>query len=145
MSTSIARQNPGFTLLEMMITLCIAGVIATFAVPAYTQHLARGHRMDAVAALYRAAQQVETMRSVSGENMTKLPAGSDQAPLQGTATYMLSMLAATDINGGYAIEATPASIDECGVFTLDATGARSNRSGAEKLTPLKVAACWGSR
>jgi type IV pilus assembly protein PilE len=136
-------STKGFTLLELMITLGVAAIIATFAMPAYRQHLAKGHRLDAVAALYRAAQFIESARTVSGtESATRLPVGFDQAPAHGTAIYLLRMLGESDANGGYSIEAEPVSAgDACGVFSLDATGVRSNRL-AEKLTPPKVAACW---
>ncbi len=39
-----------------MITLGVAAIIATFAMPVYREQVARGHRLDAVTALYRAAQ-----------------------------------------------------------------------------------------
>lgn len=144
MNVQSGKVEHGFTLLEVMIALGGAAVIATFAVPTYTQHVARGCRMDAVAALYRAAQWVESARSVNGEYATKLPAGSDQTPSNGAATYTLTLFGETDTNGGYTIEAAPSAEDECGIFTLDATGAHSNRA-AEKFTPLKIAACWGSK
>lgn len=136
----------GFTLLETMITLGVAAVIALYAVSSYREHVARGHRLDAVSALYRAAQYVESGRTVAGgDAATALPAGFDQVPTNGTAIYTLKLRAESDTNGGYAIEAEPATpVDACGVFVLDATGLRSNRA-AEKLTPPKVAACWSGK
>ena len=41
---------------SMMITLGVAAIMATFAMPVYRQPVAKGHRLDAVTALYRAAQ-----------------------------------------------------------------------------------------
>ena len=136
----------GFTLLELMITLSVAAIIATFAMPIYTQQVAREHRLDAVAALYRAAQYAESARTVSSNDAApKLPTGVDQAPAIGPAIYVLRILGESEMNGGYSIEAQPVSGgDACGIFSLDATGVRSNRL-AEKLTPPKVAACWSGR
>jgi prepilin-type N-terminal cleavage/methylation domain-containing protein len=54
----------GFTLLELMITLGMAAIIATFAMPVYREQVRRGHRMDAVTVLYRAGQYVESARTV---------------------------------------------------------------------------------
>jgi len=136
----------GFTLLELMITLGVAAIIATFAMPVYREQVARGHRMDAVTALYRAAQYVESARTVSSNDAAvKLPLGFDQAPTSGTAVYVLRMLGESEQNGGYSIEAEPVDDkDACGIYSLDVTGVRSNRS-TEKLTPPKVAACWSGK
>jgi type IV pilus assembly protein PilE len=144
--TTANNFDEGFTLLELMITLGVAAIIATFAVPVYREQVARGHRLDAVTALYRAAQYVESARTVSSnDSAAKLPVGFDQAPALGTAVYVLLMLGESEQNGGYSIEAHPVdATDTCGIYSLDATGVRSNRS-AEKLTPPKVAACWSGK
>lgn len=146
MSTATSTFK-GFSLLELMITLGVAAVIAMFAMPVYQQQVAKGHRLDAVAALYRAAHYVESTRTVSGSDTAqKLPAGFDQSPASGMPIYVLRILGESEVNGGYSIEAEPVSAtnDACGTFSLDATGAKSNRA-AEKLTPPKVAACWSGK
>jgi len=129
-----------------MITLGVAAIIATFATPVFREQVARGHRLDAVTAIYRAAQYVESARTVSSSDVAaKLPSGFDQAPALGTAIYVLRMLGESEQNSGYTIEAQPISIgDACGIFSLDVTGVRSNQS-AETLTPPKVAACWSGK
>jgi type IV pilus assembly protein PilE len=136
----------GFTLLELMIALGVVAVIATFAMPSYRLHVAKGHRMDAAAALYRAAQYVENTRNMGGNDASlRLPTGFDQAPANGTPVYRLRLTGESESNGGYSIAADPVQPgDECGVFILDATGARANRLD-ETLTPPKVAACWGQK
>ena len=142
----------GFTLLELMIALGVAAIIATFAIPAYRTHVAKAHRVEAATALYRAAQFVETARVVQTAASTEgpsLPAGFDQAPANGETVYRLKLLAESSTNGGYAIEAEPLAPgpmqnDACGVFVIDATGARSNRTSAE-IGPSQTATCWGSR
>ncbi|WP_375508212.1 type IV pilin protein, partial [uncultured Caballeronia sp.] len=64
----------GFSLLELMITLGVAAIIAMFAMPVYQQQVMKGHRLDAGAAIYRAAQYVESARSASGNDAAlKLP------------------------------------------------------------------------
>lgn len=121
-----------FTLLELAIALAIAGVLAAFAIPSYRGQVARTHRVDAAAALYRAAQFVEATAPGSDQ---ELPAGFDQAPSSGPAIYNLRLLASDNTNGGYAIEAEPTAAgpmrgDACGTFVLEATGRRSNRGGS---------------
>lgn len=142
-----AYTPKGFSLLELMITLGVAAIIAMFAMPVYQQQMMKGHRLDAVAAIYRAAQYVESARSASGNDAAlKLPAGFDQAPATGAPFYVLRLLAESEMNGGYSIEAEPVSApnDACGIFAFDATGVKSNRA-LEKLTPPRVAACWSGK
>jgi type IV pilus assembly protein PilE len=129
-----------------MITLGVAAIIAVFAMPAYRVHMAKGHRIDAATALYRAAQYVESARSLgAGEAGAWLPAGFDQAPANGTPVYRLRLLAESETNGGYSLEAEPVQAgDACGIFSLDATGARPNRLD-EALAPSTVAAWWGQK
>jgi type IV pilus assembly protein PilE len=143
----MTQKCSGFTLLELMITLGAAAIIAMFAVPVYTEHMAKGRRLDAVSALYRAAQYVESAQTVANTDATsRLPSGFSQVPASGSPIYLLRLLGESEMNGGYSIEAEPvfARDDACGIFSLDATGVRSNRL-VEKLTPPKVAACWGGR
>lgn len=156
--TRTARiQMRAFTLLELMIALAIVAVIAAFAFPSYRSQIARSHRTEAAAAIYRAAQFVEMQRqtpdtttaATSGTSVITLPAGLDQAPQSGTAVYTLRVLPADESNGGYAIEANPVDTgpmrgDACGTFMLDATGRRANLSGSDATMP-GVDECWGSR
>jgi type IV pilus assembly protein PilE len=77
-----------------------------------------------------------------------LPPGLDQAPSFGVSIYHLRVLPADDANGGYSIEATPGESglmrdDACGIFTLDATGLRGNRS-MENGSPLASSGCWNT-
>ncbi|MDB5833634.1 MAG: hypothetical protein JWR14_3464 [Caballeronia sp.] len=129
--------DKGFTLLELMITLGVAAIIATFAMPVYREQVARGHRLDAVSALYRAAQYVERARTISSNDVAaKLPLGLDQAPALGTPIYVLRMLGESEQNGGHSIEAQPVDAnDACGIYSLDATGVRSNRSAKKSHRP----------
>ncbi|KLU27652.1 hypothetical protein EOS_03295 [Caballeronia mineralivorans PML1(12)] len=127
----------------------MAAIIATFAMPVYPQQVAKRHRLDAVTALYRAAQYAENARTASSDDAVfRLHSGFDQAPALGTAIYVLRMLGESEQNGGYSIEVEPAdAADACGIFSLGATGVRSNRlvEKPEKFTPPKVAACWSGK
>ncbi|PLZ00177.1 pilus assembly protein PilE [Burkholderia sp. WAC0059] len=141
----MSSDRNAFTLLELVIALAIAAVIAAFALPSYRGQIAHGYRADAVAALYRAAQFVDSRFP----DAAALPAGLDRAPESGTAVYRLRVLSGNDASGGYVIEARPMEDgpmrdDSCGVFTLDATGERGNQSAAGTGTP-PWAECWGIR
>ncbi|MDE1183418.1 type IV pilin protein [Paraburkholderia sp.] len=148
-----------FTLIELVIALAIAAILAAFAVPSYRTHVVHTHRVDAATALYRAAQFVEADTS-AGVSATQggasqnggvpvLPVGVDQAPSFGAAIYRLSILPADQTNGGYAVEARPSETgpmrdDACGVFILDATGLRTNR-GPDGNAAADNMNCWNAK
>jgi type IV pilus assembly protein PilE len=52
----------GLSLIEAMIALAVSAIIAGYAVPAYRQHHARAHRLNAALALRQAAQFIEGRR-----------------------------------------------------------------------------------
>jgi type IV pilus assembly protein PilE len=135
-------KNHAFTILELVIALAIAAILAAYAMPSYWAHMARGYRIEAVAAVYRAAQYAEANVSTAG--MT-LSGGFDQSPPAGAAVYRLRILPKDDSNGGYAVEAKPVDTgpmrdDPCGIYRLDATGAQTNRSFASNVP--SVSDCW---
>lgn len=55
----------GFTLIELALTLLVAGIIAAVAIPNYRNHVQRGRRTDAISALSIVMQAQERMRSNS--------------------------------------------------------------------------------
>jgi type IV pilus assembly protein PilE len=141
------RHATGFSMLELVLALAMAAVLAAYAVPAYVSHTARGHRMDAVLALHRAAQHAAVSAASAGP-APALPPGLDRSPAYGRVVYRLELISAEDRRGGYEISATPADDgpmrgDACGVFVLDGSGARSNRSPAGEGASLE--ACWSGR
>jgi type IV pilus assembly protein PilE len=140
------RGAGGFSILELVVALAIAAILATYAVPSYLGYLARGHRIQAAAALHRAALYIEANAIA---DVITLPSGFDQSPQYGVAVYRLRVVPGDEANSGYAVEASPVDTgpmrdDSCGTFILDAAGVRSNRTAASGKAP-EQAACWLAR
>jgi type IV pilus assembly protein PilE len=62
MHLAVRSRPHGFTLIELMVTVVIAGILAAVAYPAYTSHVMRSRRADATAALTAVVQAQERYR-----------------------------------------------------------------------------------
>ena len=57
-----STNQRGFTLIELMITLAVIGILAAIAYPSYQSAVRKSHRNDGTSALLEAAQRLEIHR-----------------------------------------------------------------------------------
>jgi type IV pilus assembly protein PilE len=130
------KRSKGFTLIELMIVVAIIAIVASIAVPSYSEYIMRSRRTEAKAALQQAAIWLEKAQTASGVYPVALPTSLSGVP-SGLYTITIAFAA-----GVYTLTATPTgaqATDKCGAFTLDAVGAR-NVVGA--TSPMDRTQCW---
>ena len=129
------RQH-GFTLMELVITVVIIGILTAIAIPNYTAYITRSNRAEARGQLLEIATWLERWRTERGRYDNPLNAGNPpptppfpttyaQSPPTGTAKYNIAV--ATPNTVSYTITATPTGVmagDVCGSLVVNQSGQR---------------------
>ncbi len=130
----------GFTLIEMMIVVAIAAVLASIAYPSYTAQVAKGRRADGKQALVELAQKLERYYTERGTYVgATIGSGGLFANVSAGGYYSLAISSQTA--DAFAISATPRGNqagDACGALGYNQLGDRSVGAGAA----LNVEQCW---
>ena len=117
----------GFTLIEALLAVAIAAILASIALPSYREQVAKSRRLGAQAKLYSAAQFME--RYYTGNHRYDQDATGQAialpTPLQQTEDGAYALRVLTPDRDSYTLMATPAAAqlnDRCGVLSLSHTG-----------------------
>lgn len=150
------QTQTGFTLIELMITVAIVGILAGIAYPSYVNSVMKSRRADAQGALLGLANAMERhftetnsycdaggtggANNCGDSSINETGTPSIYSPTGGTAAYNLTISAATASTYMLHAARTGAqATDKCGTLTLTHTGAKDITS---QDTGVTAAECW---
>jgi type IV pilus assembly protein PilE len=152
-------QQHGFSLMELMITVAVLGILAAIALPSYLQYTARAKRADAKAVLLANAQFMERnftecgRYDQNGNPCATITASSlpyTKSPTDSSQVYRIDFGSPSDLTQTtYTLTATPTgggmTGDACGNLTINELGQKScgdyNGNGTAGDSD-DIAACW---
>lgn len=128
------KHSRGFSLIELLIALAIAGILFGIAFPAYNDYVVRSHRADAHGALLDISARQERFMAQNNTYTTELSAanGLNMGTTTSSAEYYDMSVAACgagDISTCYVVTATArgsqVSDTDCLTITYDSLGQKS--------------------
>jgi type IV pilus assembly protein PilE len=127
----------GFTLIEVIITVAIVGILAAIALPSYREHVRKSRRAEAQAYLMAVASRQQQFLLDRRGYAPDLATIGLFAPANVAASYDVAVAAVAGPPPTFRLTATPkATTDQiyerCGTLAIDQTGTKS----------AAVATCW---
>lgn len=143
------RHLKGFTLIELMIAVVVAGILAAVAYPAFTSFIARGRRADAIAMLTSIVQAQERHRSNKSSYAESFPV-LNMGETVSTKYYDFSM---SGISGsfviGYQVTATPktdgaqaSDASKCATLSVKLDGGQLSYLATDSSEHDTSTTCW---
>jgi type IV pilus assembly protein PilE len=149
-----AGGSAGFTLIELMVTIVVAAILAAIAIPSYTNQMRKSRRTEAKQALLDMAAREEryfatnsayssTPSNLGYSGTFPINIGNNYYQISACVSATASVSAACSDAGtaaAFVLTATPingqTSDSVCGTYTLDSTGAQNVTGTAGATT------CW---
>ena len=145
------RSRNGFSLVELMIVVAIAGILAAVAIPAYESTIRHSRESSAKSALLDLARREETFYSINNYYTTEMATlgyanvtgNSIQIPNSTTENYYTVTIEPAESGttaSSYTATATPVTgssqaSDSCGTYQIDYLGNQTNN-------PSTATGCW---
>ncbi|MAS65812.1 MAG: pilus assembly protein [Pseudomonadales bacterium] len=118
----------GFSLLELLIALVVAGLLASLAYPSYLNHVRKAQRVEVSALLMENAQRLERLYASGGRYDQGAVTGlHGQSPVRGRAVYRLAVQrqAQTFVLTAVAEAGGIMAGDVCASYSLNQAGQRT--------------------
>ena len=140
------HAHRAFTLIELLIAVAVASVLAAIALPSFFEQLARARRTDMQAALLEDAGYMQhyyaSHNAYTDTVAPQLP--STRTPRTGAASYTVSVSVPADDPTSFVLTAVRSGAmasDPCGDFTYDNLGRRDLVAGTY-ASGRDAARCW---
>ncbi len=122
------RKSRGFTLIELMITVAIVGILTAIAYPSYVTYVQDARRADAQGVLLEVAQRMERAFTANGSYLAggNPAVANTKSPQDGNETFYNVVIAATATT--FTVTATRAGAqagDRCGNMTVNQVGVKT--------------------
>lgn len=132
----IKRKQAGFTFIELMITVAIVAVLASIALPSYSQYVIRGKRTEGRSMLLDAAALQERYYSDNNQFAALTTVGINTT--SENSFYTLTMTLDDGNNQSFTLTADPQFDDaECDNLSYTNAGAKGENGTSD------VSTCWG--
>lgn len=137
------RNEHGFTLIELMITVVIVSILASIALPSYQSYILKSHRTAAIGAIMELAGREARYYTINNSytaSMVALGYSADPMPVTGgssTTYYNLSVQSASP-STTFSLQAVPVGNqlnDSCGTYIYGYLGVKGISSGT-------LSDCW---
>jgi type IV pilus assembly protein PilE len=143
----------GFTLVELLVAMAVAGILAALALPGYSQLMTRASRQDARLALLRLQHRQESFFATRLRYAHTLGEGTDPPGLAMQARsddghYLLALQTAAD-GMAYIARARVDPVGRqandtlCAQLSIDETGRRSSADASGIWRDDDPHRCWG--
>ncbi|MFG6449170.1 type IV pilin protein [Roseateles sp. BYS180W] len=143
-SYPLPQQMRGLSLIELIVVLCIVGILALVAQPVWTQQVHKSRRTDALSSLAQVQLAQERWRSLNPSYSAELGAqglGLGTSSAHGHYTLTLEL-----IEGGYRVSANAqgaqAKDRPCQIIRLEVQHAHTRYLAQDEQGRDSAASCW---